>query len=403
MKNQKINRHIYFPGLTGLRFLAAFTVIICHVEEFKAIWGIRETNILDLHFFSLMGELAVTFFFVLSGFLITYLLLVEKEKTGTIAMKQFYMRRVLRIFPLYYLIIFLGLFVFPQIEILDFPEWTDQIDGNFWIKVLMYTFFLSNLAIASIFPIPYVVHVWSIGVEEQFYLLWPFLVKHFKKTFRLLVWIIIIYLVFAKGFMYLNDFHQGANRLYQVAADFLKYTRIDCMAIGGIGGYAIYLNRTGFLNFIYQKSFQVGLYILILLLIFTQVEFGYFTHEIYAILFCLVILNIGTNKNTFFQFEHPAFKYLGKISYGLYMYNYLCVRLAMIVVQYFYGENVLLGLVGNVLLYILSITFTIGLSALSYEYFEKPFLRLKHRFTIVKSGETFQRNNKEMNFPFVKK
>jgi len=403
MKKENTNRHIYFPGLTGLRFFAAFAVVICHVEEFKSIWNIRETNTLDLHFFSLMGELAVTFFFVLSGFLITYLLLVEKEKTGTIAMKQFYMRRVLRIFPLYYLIVFLGLFVFPQIGILDFPEWSAQIDGNFWVKVLMYTFFLSNLAIASIFPIPYVVHVWSIGVEEQFYLLWPFLVKHFKKTFRLLVGIIVIYLVFAKGFMYLNDLHQGANRLYQVAADFLKHTRIDCMAIGGIGAYAVYLNRSGFLNFIYQKTFQVGLYLIVLLVVLAQLEFGYFTHEIYAVLFCLIILNIGTNKNTFFQLEHPAFKYLGKISYGLYMYNYLCVRLALIVVQYFYGENVLLGVYGNVLLYFLSIVFTIGLSALSYEYFEKPFLRIKHRFTIVKNGETFQRKNKEMDFPFVRK
>lgn len=257
----------------------------------------------------------------------------------------------------------------------------------------MYTLFLSNLAIASIFPIPYVIYVWSIGVEEQFYLLWPFLVKHFKKTFRLLIGIIVIYLILAKGFMYLNDLHEGTNRLYQVVADFLKYTRIDCMAIGGIGGYAVYLNQTWVLNFIYQKSFQIGLYVVTILLIFTQLEFGYFTHEVYAIVFCLIILNIGNNKNTFFQLEHPTFKYLGKISYGLYMYNYLCVRLAMIVVQYFYGENVLLGLSGNVLLYILSIAFTIGLSALSYEYFEKPFLRFKHRFTIIKSGETFRGND----------
>jgi len=393
MEKENSNKHVYFSGLTGLRFFAASVVILCHVEEFKSIWNIRETNTWDLHFFSLMGELGVTFFFVLSGFLITYLLLMEKERMGTIAIKQFYMRRVLRIVPLYYLIIFLGLFIFPQFEILDFPEWSDQIDGNFRLKVLMYTLFLSNLAIASIFPIPYVIHVWSIGVEEQFYLLWPFLVKHFKKTFRLLIGIIVIYLILAKGFMYLNDLHEGTNRLYQVVADFLKYTRIDCMAIGGIGGYAVYLNQTWVLNFIYQKSFQIGLYVVTILLIFTQLEFGYFTHEVYAIVFCLIILNIGNNKNTFFQLEHPTFKYLGKISYGLYMYNYLCVRLAMIVVQYFYGENVLLGLSGNVLLYILSIAFTIGLSALSYEYFEKPFLRFKHRFTIIKSGETFRGND----------
>ena len=112
MEKENSNKHVYFSGLTGLRFFAAFVVILCHVEEFKSIWNIRETNTWDLHFFSLMGELGVTFFFVLSGFLITYLLLMEKERMGTIAIKQFYMRRVLRIVPLYYLIIFLGLFIF---------------------------------------------------------------------------------------------------------------------------------------------------------------------------------------------------------------------------------------------------------------------------------------------------
>ena len=405
MKKEHLNRHVYFPGLTGLRFFAAFLVILCHVEEFKYIWGIRESNTWDLHFFSLTGELAVTFFFVLSGFLITYLLLVEKEKTGTIAMKQFYMRRVLRIFPLYYLIVFLGLFVFPQFPIFDFPDWTDQIAGNFWLKVLMYLFFLSNLAAASIFPIPYAVHTWSIGVEEQFYLLWPALVKYFKNTLPILIGIIIVYLIFAKGFWYLDDLNGGANRIYQVLAGFFRFTRIDCMAIGGLGAYIIYLNQDKFLKILYNKFAQAGLYILVLTIYFAQIEFGYFTHEVYACLFLLIILNIGTNKQTFFQLEHPTFKYLGKISYGLYMYNYFCVRLAMIVVQYFWGENTLLGWEGNILLYFLAVVFTLVLSALSYEFFEKPFLRLKHRFTIVKSGETFQKNKnvRKMEFPFVKK
>lgn len=402
MTKEITNKHVYFPGLTGLRFVAAFLVIICHVEEFKYIWNIRETNTWNLHFFSLMGELAVTFFFVLSGFLITYLLLVEKEKTGTIAMKQFYMRRVLRIFPLYYLTVILGLFILPQFAIFDFPEWSDQLDSNFWLKVAMYAVFLSNLAAASIFPVPYAVHTWSIGVEEQFYLLWPFLVKYFKKTFQLLVGIIVVYLILAKGFWWLDDLNEGNNRIYQVLAGFFRFTRIDCMAIGGLGAYAIYLNRTGFLNFIYDKSFQAVLYALVLFIFFEQIEFGYFTQEVYSVLFLLIILNIGTNKKTFFQLEHPAFKYLGKISYGLYMYNYLCVRLAMIIVQYFFGENRLLGWEGNIMLYLLSIALTIIVAAISYEFFEKPFLKLKHKFTIVKSGEA-SRPVEDMKFPFSKR
>ena len=395
-------KHVYFPGLTGLRFIAAFLVVICHAEEFKYIWGIREQNTWDLHFFSMMGELAVTFFFVLSGFLITYLLLLEKERTGTINMKGFYMRRVLRIFPLYYLTVILGLFVFPHFSILDFPGWTAEINGNFWIKVAMYMVFLSNLAAASIFPVPYAVHTWSIGVEEQFYLIWPFMVKYGKNTLLSLLGIIAVYLIFAKGFWYLDDLNEGTNRLYQVAAGFFRFTRIDCMAIGGVGAYAIYYNKEKILNFLYLVPVQVFLYGLTFLLFFGNVEFGYFTHEVYSILFCLIILNIGTNSATLFQFENPTVKYLGKISYGLYMYNYLCVRLALIVVQMWVGEGVELGMAGNVVYYILSIVFTVALAALSYEYFEKPFLSLKHKFTVVKSGHVSTKKNDKFNFPFSK-
>ena len=398
--SKKDSKHVYFPGLTGLRFIAAFLVVICHVEEFKYIWGIREQNTWDLHFFSMLGELAVTFFFVLSGFLITYLLLLEKERTGTINMRGFYMRRVLRIFPLYYLIVLTGLFVFPHFSILDFPGWTAELNGNFWIKVAMYMLFLSNLAAASIFPVPYAVHTWSIGVEEQFYLIWPFLVKYGKNTFILLLGIIAVYLIVAKGFWYLDDLNDGNNRFYQVLAGFFRFTRIDCMAIGGIGGYAIYYKREKILAFLYSIPVQVFIYGLTFLLLIGNVEFGYFTHEVYSILFCLIILNIGTNPNTFFQFENPTVKYLGKISYGLYMYNYLCVRLALIVVQMWIGEGVELGVMGNVAFYILSILFTVVLAALSYEYFEKPFLRFKHKFTVVKSGDVFKKRNANFEFPF---
>ena len=396
-------KHVYFPGLTGLRFIAAFLVVICHAEEFKYIWGIREQNTWDLHFFSMMGELAVTFFFVLSGFLITYLLLLEKERTGTINMKGFYMRRVLRIFPLYYLIVFLGLFVFPHISILDFPNWTGEINGNFWIKVFMYLVFLSNLAAASIFPIPYAVHTWSIGVEEQFYLIWPFLVKYFKNTFLILIGIIVVYLIVAKGFWYLDDLNEGKNRAYQVLAGFFRFTRIDCMAIGGIGSFAIYYQKEKILNFLYLLPVQIFLYGLTFLLFIGNIEFGYFTHEVFSILFCLIILNIGTNPKTIFQFEGDTVKYLGKISYGLYMYNYLCVRLALVVVQMWVGEGVELGMAGNIVYYILSIAFTLGMAALSYEYFEKPFLSLKHKFTVVKSGHITTKKNADFDFPFSAK
>jgi len=82
------------------------------------------------------------------------------------------------------------------------------------------------------------------------------------------------------------------------------------------------------------------------------------------------------------------------------MYNYLCVRLALIVVQMWVGEGVELGIAGNIVYYILSIIFTVVLAALSYEYFEKPFLRFKHKFTVVKSGHEVKKKNASFEFPF---
>ena len=112
------NSNIYFTGLNGLRFLAAMAVVITHIELIKGqmfcenLWS---TNKLIFE----LGGLGVIFFFVLSGFLITYLLLEEKKVSGTVSVKKFYARRILRIWPLYYLIIVLGFFILPHLPFID--------------------------------------------------------------------------------------------------------------------------------------------------------------------------------------------------------------------------------------------------------------------------------------------
>lgn len=388
LKPERISsRRVYFPGLTGVRFFAALAVIFCHIEEFKHFFNVRSNEYFDVHLFTLLGEVSVTLFFVLSGFLITYLLLAEKEKTGMIAMRDFYLRRVYRIFPLYYLIVFLGLFVFPYFPIFDFPVWSDYIDSSFGYKVVMYLFFLSNFALVSIFPIPYVVHTWSISVEEQFYLLWPWLVTKFKQPLYAFIGVIIIYLIIAKGVWFLSDLYEGKNRVLQVLKDVLRYTRMDTMAIGGIGAYFVFHRGKEFFKPIYSIGAQIATYILAFTFLFFQVDFGYFAQEIYAVLFLSVILNLSCNPKSIFKFEHPVLKYLGKISYGIYMYHYFIVRLCMIIIQSIFGANIFPTVGGDIMLYVLSVGLTLAVSALSYEYFEKPFLKLKKKFAIIKSGE----------------
>ena len=91
-----------FPGLNSLRFMAAFLVLMHHSETIKSKHGIVNFDWLGLF---KNGGNAVTFFFVLSGFLITYLLLKERHKTATTSIKNFYLKRVLRIWPLYFLLV----------------------------------------------------------------------------------------------------------------------------------------------------------------------------------------------------------------------------------------------------------------------------------------------------------
>jgi len=106
-------------------------VIVHHIEQFKEKFG-YDNHLFYTRFIRLIGPLSVfSFFVVLSGFLITSLLLVEKERTNTINIKSFYMRRVLRIWPLYYLTVILGLFVLPEISYLNIPGETELIKVDF--------------------------------------------------------------------------------------------------------------------------------------------------------------------------------------------------------------------------------------------------------------------------------
>ena len=131
---------LYFPNLNTLGFLAAMLVMVHHIELFKEMFGLP--NIFHNHSIQLMSKIGVTFFFVLSVFLITYLLLLEQNTYETIDIKAFYMRRILRIWPLYYLIIMLAFFIFPQLSFMHMPGH----DLSHWlIKFLFFIFFMTNV------------------------------------------------------------------------------------------------------------------------------------------------------------------------------------------------------------------------------------------------------------------
>ncbi|MDQ2769799.1 MAG: acyltransferase, partial [Bacteroidota bacterium] len=154
---------IFFPNLNGLRFLAVALVIVDHTEGFRGTFGLP---FWDDPALPMLGQLGVTLFFVLSGFLITYLLLAEKETLGRIKFGAFYLRRVLRIWPLYYVMVILGLFVLPHIGFLAVPG-TELVADHLATKTALYAFIMPNVA-KELYPtVPYLSPAWSIGVEEQ--------------------------------------------------------------------------------------------------------------------------------------------------------------------------------------------------------------------------------------------
>src|ERR1700742_157030 len=130
----------YLPNLDGVRFLGAFIIMIFHLEGIKSKTG-RQTIGAIRHFYP-TGNLVVSIFFVLSGFLITYLLLKEKQKNNFINIKSFYKRRILRVWPLYYLVLILGFFVFPLLSTHFTNDYSNNVEEHFWLNFTSSFFFL---------------------------------------------------------------------------------------------------------------------------------------------------------------------------------------------------------------------------------------------------------------------
>jgi len=367
---------IYFPNLNGLRFIAAFLVIIHHIEQFKLVLKL-ENYFYTIPFILVIGKLGVVLFFVLSGFLITYLLLAEESAFKKISIGKFYIRRILRIWPLYFLILFLAFVVLPNIGLFTFPGMgKDFIYSDLWLKILLYAFFFPNLVVAMLGIVPYASHTWSIGTEEQFYLVWPVILTYIRR-FRiwLMASIVVFYLFFEKilASQY-GDFIPSKGTI----AAFWSTFNIDCMAIGGIFAILLFQQSKLLKLFLNKYIFYIAL-ITVSSLMIKGIIIPYVHNELYAVLFGLIILNFAANNQIGISLENKVLNYLGNISYGLYMYHSIGIILAISIAKS-------AGITTNWLIYPLSFILTILIAGLSYRYYESYFLQFKHRFSKIISG-----------------
>lgn len=330
-----------------------------------------------------LGGLGVVFFFVLSGFLITYLLLEEKQKSGTISVRKFYARRILRIWPLYFLIMVVGFFILPNFHSFDHVYLSQFLKENFWSNLLLYLIILPNLALALFKPVPHIGQLWSIGVEEQFYALWPWLVKYSKNLLKVLIGVIIICL-FAKIVFQLFVLKYPGNLQLQNIKTFIATLKFESMAIGGIGAWC--LHKRKYYDFFFNNALTfVSLALIVISVYFTPhaLQDGIFLFQ--SVLFLIVILNVSSNPNSIIKLENKYFVFLGNISYGIYMYH-MIVIVAVILLMEKLGIVVDNSYLSQIIIYTFSIGLTILISHLSYNYFEKFFIKLKKKVTVIESG-----------------
>lgn len=381
-----MKERVYFPGLDGLRFFAAMAVAVSHVELLKQYNGLP--NVYETPAVYELGRLSVTLFFVLSGYLITYLLLAERKASGTIAVRNFYIRRVLRIWPLYYLIVLLAFFVLPRIGIMHVPTYSDEMAATFGRTFPLFLFFLPQVALSIYDPVPFAEPLWSIGVEEQFYLVWPLLLRRFRNFVAVAVVIIVVMLALRHGAMAMGRASAADPeklRVWNGIINYFYFTRIECMAIGGLFAWIVFARRRRLLAFFHHPAVQIAVYALTIWKTFRPPS-PIFDYGLYAVAFAVLILNVSTNERSLIRMRGRPFAFLGNISYSIYMFHEIAIQLTIAGLAAA-TDTALAGTGPNVALYAISLALTILIASASYLWFERWFLRRKSAYAIVPSGQ----------------
>ena len=372
-EHSRSSKTIYLPGLNGLRAIAAIAVVISHITLGLEAFGLNskifgtdlEGNARGL---DLAGN-GVTIFFTLSGFLITYLLLKEKE-VSPLKIKDFYIRRLLRIWPLYYLYFAVSVA-------------TLVIFGMDYVKssIPFYIFLAANIPFITGAIIPFVGHYWSLGVEEQFYLFFPQIARlSNKKLFRISIFLIFFLLVLKMIFWVMD-------RKYHIGLPFtaITVTRFHVMLIGVVGAMLYYQKNKIFLAIATNKITQAVAWGCILLIALNRFHIAsVIDGELISVVSVFLIIGQITKTNNIINLENKACDFIGKISYGIYVVHPLIIFYFSKLIGSFKSDAV----INYIAIYVSILAATIVVSYVSYEFYEKKFLKLKARYTTVKSSNT---------------
>lgn len=347
-------RAFYRPELDLLRFLAFFLVFVHHAMPAAYV---RLYPFLQKVTDACEGGLQL--FFLLSAYLIAELLLREREETGSVHLGAFYIRRILRIWPLYFLIISVGV---------AFGRWTHFTPKEF----LGFALLGGNWIIySSGFPITPLGPLWSISIEEQFYLIWPILCRFGGR--RILFFSSVIFILLANLTLYILGIRD--SELYKV----WSHTLVEFQFLAAGTLLALWLHK--------RPAFSAPVFLRLLLIVagaglglavlpFLKQGAGLSLIVAFAILtlsvLCIFLAFYGMSVPR----SYSPLLYLGKISYGLYVFHYFGIIAANHLTARFH-------LVFPLAHPAIALIFATALAALSYRYVETPFLKLKRRFTFI--------------------
>ena len=357
-------KHTQLPNLDSIRALAALIVVVSHIELQKQENGLGNIRSIVRNF----GSLGVTIFFVLSGFLITYLLFQEHTSKSKINIVNFYFRRILRIWPLYFIVLGFGVFIYPA-----------NLDA---IGIGLSVFFLPNIAF-MLQKLPGLIDpIWSLGVEEQFYMFHPhfFRMKSIKNIFNTLIAMFL--------FFYALKF--CASKLHwDVVSKIMYKARFDCMMLGGIFSMWIvndlkhqkYFKSKISPALFFSVNFQRLLFSsMVIYIALAVIKAELYNDQLLSFFTAFAIANLALNPNCIISIQNKFLSFVGKISFGLYLLHKFPVELMIYCSKQLGIQQVALQ---NVFIYTTSITLAIGIAYLSFNYYEAYFLKLKdNKFSV---------------------